>query len=82
MSDLAKVSIWRLESDRYALTLPSTFDLGVELPGYYEGADPNVMATDEMLRLRGEAWDRFLQTDMFFVKVRLPFFPPHSRTIY
>lgn len=79
MSDLAKVSIWRLESDRYALTLPSTFDLGMQLPGYYgEGVDPNMMSTDVMLRLRSEAWDRFLHTDMFFVKVSPESLPSQS----
>lgn len=70
VSELAKISIWRLEADRYALTLPGTFDLGHQLPEYYgEGVDPHTMSSEVMLRLRTEAWDRFLQTDMFFVKV-------------
>lgn len=70
VSELAKISIWRLEADRYALTLPGTFDLGHQLPEYYgEGVDPHTMSSEVMLRLRTEAWDKFLQTDMFFVKV-------------
>lgn len=70
VSELAKISIWRLEADRYALTLPGTFDLGHQLPEYYgEGVDPHTMSSEVMLRLRMEAWDKFLQTEMFFVKV-------------
>ena len=46
------------------------FDLGLQLPNYYgEGVDPCRMSYKVIERLRGEAWDKFLKLDMFFVKV-------------
>lgn len=82
MSDLAKASIWRLEADRYALTRPDTFELGVQLPEYYgPDVDPtNSLPSDVMERLRSEAWDRFLKTDMFFVKVSFTPLPLLTKT--
>ena len=48
------------------------FELGLQLPNYYgEGVDPQKMSYSITERLRGEAWDKFLNLDMFFVKVRL-----------
>jgi len=70
VSSLAKKAIWRLESNRYALISESMFDLGLQLPNYYgEGIDPCRMSYKVIERLRGEAWDKFLKLDMFFVKV-------------
>lgn len=71
-SHIAKRTIWRLESDRYALTTPGLYDLGRQLPGYYEEEDPERMSYRVIEKLRGEAWELFSSLDMFFVKVRIP----------
>ncbi|KAL1882016.1 hypothetical protein VTK73DRAFT_2998 [Phialemonium thermophilum] len=84
VSNIAKRTIWRLESDRYALTTPSLFDLGRQLPNYY-GEDPERMSYRAIERLRGEAWDKFLAMDMFFVKASELMFiiptVPHLRSV-
>ncbi|KAL2124263.1 hypothetical protein VTJ04DRAFT_628 [Mycothermus thermophilus] len=67
-TQLAKRIIWRLESDRYALTTPTLFDLGEQLQDYYQGQDPQHMSYAELEKLRGEAWEKFAAMDMFFVK--------------
>ncbi|KAK0669482.1 hypothetical protein QBC41DRAFT_107676 [Cercophora samala] len=68
VSQTAKRIIWRLESDRYALTTPSLYELGRQLPDYYEGHDPEQMGYLTLERLRNEAWEKFSAMDMFFVK--------------
>ncbi|KAK3944737.1 hypothetical protein QBC46DRAFT_159036 [Diplogelasinospora grovesii] len=68
VSYIAKRIIWRLESDRYALTAPSLYELGKQLPGYYGHEDPERMSYRVIERLRGEAWEKFAALDMFFVK--------------
>lgn len=68
VSDVAKQTIWRLESDRYALTSPSLYDLGRQLPEYYSD-DPEGMSYRVVEQLRREAWEKFAAMDMFFVKV-------------
>lgn len=70
-SALAKRSIWRLESDRYALTSPGLYELGKQLPGYYGGEEPERMGFRVTERLRSEAWKKFAALDTFFVKVSL-----------
>ena len=70
VSAIAKRVIWRLESDRYALTTPGLFELGEQLQDYYEGNDPHRMGYRTLERLRAEAWDKFAAMEMFFVKVR------------
>ncbi|WQF75979.1 Putative ankyrin repeat-containing domain superfamily [Colletotrichum destructivum] len=70
VSDLAKKVIWRLESDRYALVNESLYELGTDLSNYYgDGQDPFKMSYRMKERLRGEAREKFLKLDMFFVKV-------------
>jgi hypothetical protein len=59
-----------LESDRYALTTPGLFELGEQLPDYYQGNDPHKMGYRMLERLRAEAWEKFAAMEMFFVKVR------------
>lgn len=68
-SYIAKRIIWRLESDRYALTSPSLYDIGKQLSGYYGAEEPDSMSYTVTERLRGEAWEKFVAMDMFFVKV-------------
>jgi hypothetical protein len=68
VSPLAKRALWRLESDRYALTTPALFDLGKQLPGYYQEKDPRHMAYRMLETLRAEAWEKFAAMEMFFVK--------------
>lgn len=70
VSAVAKRVIWRLESDRYALTTPSLFELGQQLPGYYGEDEPHRMGYRTLERLRAEAWEKFAAMDIFFVKVR------------
>ncbi|KAL2181662.1 uncharacterized protein P884DRAFT_266089 [Thermothelomyces heterothallicus CBS 202.75] len=67
-SPVAKRAIWRLESDRYALTTPSLFELGEQLQGYYQGNDPRRLGYRTLESLRAEAWEKFAAMDMFFVK--------------
>ncbi|CAK7232188.1 hypothetical protein SBRCBS47491_008184 [Sporothrix bragantina] len=67
-STIAKQVIWRLEADRYSLTDPDFYDFGRQLPGYYGGQDPQKMSTPDMYELRNRNLDKFLATDMFFVK--------------
>jgi hypothetical protein len=69
VSPIAKRVIWRLESDRYALTTPRLFELGNQLPDYYRGNDPARMGYRVLESLRAEAWEKFAAMDMFFVKV-------------
>ena len=68
-SNIAKQVLWRLEADRYALTDPDFYNLGRQLPGYYGGQDPQKMSTPDMCELRNMNFQKFLATDMFFVKV-------------
>ena len=69
---IAKRVIWRLESDRYALTKSSLHDLGRQLGDYYDGKDPERMGYRVIEKLRGVAWEKFAAMDMFFVKVCRP----------
>ncbi|KAI1777885.1 hypothetical protein F4818DRAFT_408224 [Hypoxylon cercidicola] len=64
---IAKRVIWRLEQERYALTEGRLYHLGKQLPDYY-GGDPCKVRYKRLEYLRGEAWKRFSETDMFFVK--------------
>lgn len=70
VSNIAKRVIWRLEQDRYALTGSKLYHLGQQLPDLY-GGDPRAIGYKKLEQIRGEAADRFLETDMFFVKVSL-----------
>ncbi|KAK4157901.1 hypothetical protein C8A00DRAFT_29129 [Chaetomidium leptoderma] len=65
---VAKRVIWRLESDRYALTTPALFELGEQLQDYYQGNDPQRMGYPALEKLRAEAWEKFAAMEMFFVK--------------
>jgi hypothetical protein len=66
---MAKRVIWRLESDRYALTTPSLFELGEQLEDYYQGNAPHRMGYPMLEGLRAEAWEKFAAMEMFFVRV-------------
>ncbi|KAF4821461.1 Protein HOS4 [Colletotrichum siamense] len=86
VSDLAKKVIWRLEADRYALITDSLYELGTGLPDYYgEGQDPFKMSYRLKEKLRGEAREKFLKLDMFFVKLSDLMFivpnVPHLRSL-
>ncbi|KAI0486630.1 hypothetical protein F4859DRAFT_308376 [Xylaria cf. heliscus] len=67
VSSIAKRVIWRLEQDRYALTESKLYHLGEQLPDLY-GGDPRTVGYRKLEQIRGEAANRFLETDMFFVK--------------
>lgn len=69
VSELAKTSLWRIENGLYSLTIDKMLDLGQELPGYYGEEDATRLSHNTIQRLRKEAWDRFRELDMFFVKV-------------
>ncbi|CAK7274112.1 hypothetical protein SEPCBS119000_006003 [Sporothrix epigloea] len=84
-SSIAKEVIWRVEADRYAMTDPDVYHLGRQLAGLYGGQDPRKMSTPDMCKLRNATRDKFLSTDMFFVKASdvmsvVPQFP-HLRGI-
>ncbi len=66
---VAKRIIWRLESDRYALTTSSLHDMGKQMGDYYEGKDPERMGYRVIEKLRGHAWEKFAAMNLFFVKV-------------
>jgi len=57
-----------LEQDRYALTESKLYHLGEQLSDFYDG-DPRRVGYKKLEQIRGEAADRFFETDMFFVKV-------------
>lgn len=67
VSSIAKRVIWRLEQDRYALTESKLYHLGEQLPDLY-GGDPRTVGYKKLEQIRGDAANRFLETDMFFVK--------------
>ncbi|KAL5627673.1 hypothetical protein BROUX41_003826 [Berkeleyomyces rouxiae] len=83
---IAKTMIWRVENDRYALTSPRYYEIGVQLVDYYgHPNDPNLMDHNTLERLRNEAMTRFFEMDMFFVKLSDILFVvptmPHMRNI-
>ncbi|KAK1781559.1 LOW QUALITY PROTEIN: hypothetical protein QBC45DRAFT_449110 [Copromyces sp. CBS 386.78] len=84
-SKIAKRVLWQLESDRYALTSPNLYDLGKELPGYYDTDDTDSIVYRVTQKLRSAAWEKFAALDMFFVKASdfLRIIPtmPHLRDI-
>ena len=69
MSNLAKITLWRVESLLYSLLDKKTWDLGQQLPNYYEGGSPVLMTLPARERLREAAWERFRSMDLFFVRV-------------
>lgn len=67
-SNIAKKVIWRLENERYALTQGKLYELGEQLPGYFDG-NPHKMHYKQLEKLRGEAAKLFFDMDLWFVKV-------------
>ncbi|TRX91829.1 hypothetical protein FHL15_007382 [Xylaria flabelliformis] len=67
VSRIAKRVIWRLEQDRYALTESKLYHLGEQLSDLY-GGDPRTVGYRKLEQIRGEAANRFLEMEMFFVK--------------
>lgn len=70
VTTLAKKSLWRVEWRMYSLISEKLWELGQQLPDYYGEEDPCALRFQTKERLRMEAWERFLHTNMFFVKVR------------
>jgi hypothetical protein len=70
VSVLAKKTLWNTEGLRYSLTGHKYSDLRRDLPECYGGGDPAVMSFETRERIKNEARDKFLNLDMFFVKVR------------
>lgn len=85
VSRLGKLTIWRTEWPRYSLLSEKLWDLGRQLPGYYGDDDPSTLNFRAKETLKKAAWDRFLATELFFVKLSdlLYTIPniPHLRTI-
>ncbi|KAM0562178.1 hypothetical protein ACHAPJ_002623 [Fusarium lateritium] len=69
VSQLAKVTLWRIEWRLYSLVDEKLWDLGRQLPDYYGDEDPSELCFQTKQRLKEEAWQKFLNMDMFFVKV-------------
>lgn len=72
VSQLAKMSLWRVEWRLYSLVDDKVWDLGRQLPEYYGDEDPSELCFHTKQRLREEAWEKFRNMDMFFVKVITP----------
>ncbi|EXA49396.1 hypothetical protein FOQG_00997 [Fusarium oxysporum f. sp. raphani 54005] len=69
VTDLAKLSLWRVEWRLYSLLDNKLWDLGRQLPEYYGDEDPSELGFETKQRLKAEAWEKFFNMDMFFVKV-------------
>jgi hypothetical protein len=69
VSQLAKMSLWRVEWRLYSLVDDKVWDLGRQLPEYYGDEDPSELCFHTKQRLREEAWEKFRNMDMFFVKL-------------
>jgi hypothetical protein len=75
VSDVAKKTLWKVESERYAMISPT---LRLHNPSLLESDDNgsrNRISYSRMDEIRAEAWTLFLALDLFFVKVcaRSPF---------
>ncbi|KAF4333918.1 nasopharyngeal carcinoma susceptibility LZ16 [Fusarium beomiforme] len=83
---LAKLSLWRVEWRLYSLLDDKLWDLGRQLPEYYGDEDPSELGFQTKQRLKTEAWEKFLNMDMFFVKVSDLMYTvpniPHLRQIH
>jgi len=69
VSDVAKKTLWKVESERYAMTSPT---LRLHNPSLPESDDPgcrNRISYSRMDEIRSEARTLFLDLDLFFVKV-------------
>ncbi|CVK88676.1 related to nasopharyngeal carcinoma susceptibility protein LZ16 [Fusarium mangiferae] len=78
VTELAKLSLWRVEWRLYSLLDDKLWDLGRQLPEYYGDEDPIELGYGTKQRLKAEAWEKFLNMDMFFVKVSdLMYTVPH-----
>ncbi|SPJ79640.1 related to nasopharyngeal carcinoma susceptibility protein LZ16 [Fusarium torulosum] len=69
VSQLAKLTLWRVEWPLYSLLGEKVRDLGRQLPGCYGDEDPLKLEFQTKNRLREEAWEKFRNLDMFFVKM-------------
>lgn len=69
VSHLAKITLWRTEWELYSLLSEKYWDIGQQLPDYYNGEDPAAMSFQTKQRLKQAAWERFAATQMFFVKL-------------
>lgn len=69
VSRLGKITVWRTEWSRYSLLAEKLWDLGRQIPGYYGDEDPATMNFHAKEALKKAAWERFLSTDLFFVKL-------------
>jgi hypothetical protein len=73
VSQLAKLTLWRVEWPLYTLLGEKVRDLGRQLPGCYgDEEDHSNLGFQTKVRLRQEAWEKFRSLDMFFVKVNTP----------
>ncbi|KAF4986567.1 hypothetical protein FGRMN_10775 [Fusarium graminum] len=69
VSQLAKMSLWRVEWSLYSLLDEKVWDLGRQVPGCYGDEDPSKLRFQAKKQLREEAWEKFRNLDMFFVKM-------------
>lgn len=68
-TELAKLTLWRVEWNLYSLVSSAVWDLGIQLPGYYGNEDPSDLSFQAKEQLKREAWEKFCNTEMFFVRV-------------
>ncbi|KAJ2967443.1 hypothetical protein NQ176_g9659 [Zarea fungicola] len=69
VSRLAKITLWRTEWELYSLLSEKYWDIGQQLPDYYNDQHPASMSFQTKQQLKQAAWERYEATDMFFVKL-------------
>ncbi|UNI14140.1 hypothetical protein JDV02_000805 [Purpureocillium takamizusanense] len=69
---VAKISVWRTEGGRYALTAGQLWEIGRQAHDCCGGKDPTNFDPLGLAQHRKDTLEKFLAMDMFFVKVRLP----------
>lgn len=84
-SEPAKYLVLGLAKPKPALTIPTDWDLGRQIPGYYLGKEPEQLTPEERRQLEEESKAKFLALDLFFVKLSDVMFAvpnvPHLRNI-
>ncbi len=73
MSEIAKKTLWKVESERYAMISPTLRLHNPSLVENDDSADRNRISHIKMDEIRSEAQALFLELDLFFVKVRAVF---------
>jgi hypothetical protein len=68
VSESAKENLWKVESERYAMTMPELQEFNPYFLELNAGRRP-VKIRERSVKAIQDAWPLFLSLDMFFVKV-------------